>query len=124
MLGWLLPLLRSSIAIVWLVSGVVTLGIYPVAESLAMLERVGLRGALAYAALYGAAALDIALGLATWLMRRRRSLWRLQIGVILGYSAIIALQLPELWLHPFGPLVKNLPILAALIVLHEFEPRR
>jgi uncharacterized protein YbjT (DUF2867 family) len=123
-LAWLLPLLRASLAIVWLVSGIVSLGPYPIRESLAMLERVGLHGALALAALYGAAVLDIGLGLATWLVQRRRWLWRLQIAVVLGYSAIIALKLPELWLHPFGPLVKNLPILAALVVLHELEPRR
>ena len=43
--------------------------------------------------------------------------------LILGYSVIIAIYLPEFWLHPFGPLLKNLPILAAILVLHEFEER-
>lgn len=41
-LDWLLPLLRASAAAVWVGSGVVSLGLYPVADSLALLARVGL----------------------------------------------------------------------------------
>ena len=50
-------------------------------------------------------------------------LWRAQIGLVAAYSAIIALWLPEWWLHPFGPLVKNIPLLAVLVLLHEMEER-
>jgi uncharacterized protein YbjT (DUF2867 family) len=123
-LSWLMPLLRASLALVWIGSGVVSLGLYPVTDSLAMLARVGLTGAIAKAALYGAAALDIVLGIATWLLKRRRWLWRAQFALIVAYSGIIAVKLPELWLHPFGPLLKNLPMLAALVLLHELEERR
>jgi hypothetical protein len=48
-------------------------------------------------------------------------MWRLQIAVMLGYTALITLFLPELWLHPFGPLLKNVPMLAATLLLHEME---
>jgi len=122
-LDWLLPLLRASIALVWIVSGVVSLGLYPVEESLAMLQRVGLTGAFAKLALYGSALLDLALGVAT-LFVGKKILWELQIALILGYTAIISVFLPELWLHPFGPVLKNLPMLAALVVLHELAGRR
>jgi uncharacterized protein YbjT (DUF2867 family) len=123
-LDWLLPVLRTSLALVWIGSGVVSLGLYPVSDSLAMLARAGLTGTPAAIALYGAATLDIVLGLATALMRRRRWLWRAQFALIVAYSAIIAVKLPELWLHPFGPLLKNLPMLAAIALLHELEERR
>jgi uncharacterized protein YbjT (DUF2867 family) len=122
-LDWLLPLLRGSIALVWILSGVVSLGLYPVADSFAMLARVGLTGAGAALALYGAALLDIALGVASLALRRRRWLWRTQLALIVLYSVIIAWRLPELWLHPFGPLVKNLPMLAAIALLHELDER-
>jgi uncharacterized protein YbjT (DUF2867 family) len=122
-LDWLLPLLRYSIGAVWIVSGAVSLGLYPLEESLAMLGRVGLTGTLAWAALYGAAALDVVLGLASFLTSKR-SLWRAQIALILAYTAILSVFLPELWLHPFGPVLKNLPMLAALLALHELTPRR
>jgi DoxX-like family len=122
-LDWLLPLLRGSIGVVWIVSGVVSLGPYPVEESLAMLERVGLTGGLARAALYGSAVLDIVLGIATFLAPKPL-LWKAQVALILAYTAIITLFLPELWLHPFGPVLKNLPLLAALVLLHELDGRR
>lgn len=122
-LDWLLPLLRSALAIVWLTAGVVSLGPWPVEDSLALLARTGITGSFAYVALYGAAALDFALGIATLVMPRRRLLWLVQAAVIIGYTAIITVALPEQWLHPYGPVVKNLPLLAAILVLHQLERR-
>lgn len=120
--GWQLPLLRAVLAIVWLVSGLVSAFAYPHAASLALLARVGLHGGVAELALYGACLLDAVLGLATLLWPGRR-LWRIQIALVLFYSAVIALALPEFLREPFGPLLKNLPILALLIVLLNEESR-
>jgi hypothetical protein len=121
-LQWLLPLLRWSIAVVWIVTGIVSLGLYPASESYALLSRAGVSAADAPVFLYGAAALDLLLGFATLIMRRRRWLWIAQILLILGYTLIITLKLPEFWLHPYGPVLKNLPLLAALWLLYELEP--
>jgi uncharacterized protein YbjT (DUF2867 family) len=120
-LAWLLPVLRLAIALVWIWTGIVSLGLYPVAESYALLARVGAVGAVATVLLYGAALLDLALGVATLVLRRRRLLWLAQIGLILGYTALITWRLPEFWLHPYGPLLKNLPMLAALWLLYETD---
>lgn len=124
-LGWLLPLLRVSIALVWIVTGIVSLGVYPVADSYALLARVGISGMLAPVMLYGAALLDLVFGIATLALhwRRRRLLWLAQIAVIVFYSIIISWRLPEFWLHPYGPLLKNLPMLAAIWLLLEVEER-
>jgi uncharacterized protein YbjT (DUF2867 family) len=119
-LGWLLPVVRISIAIMWIAAGVVSAGIYPVEDSLAMLARVHVTGTLASVMLYGAAAFDFAMGIAT-LFVRRRWLWLLQMVAILAYTAIITVFLPEQWLHPFGPVVKNLPVLAAIWLMYEME---
>jgi DoxX-like family len=43
-----------------------------------------------------------------------------QAGVILCYTAIITIWLPQYWLHPFGPVLKNLPILLLLWLLHRY----
>lgn len=120
-LAWLLPLMRASVGIVWIVTGVLSFGVYPVAESYALLARVGVTGAAAAAALYGAAMLDLAFGVAVFALRERRWLWRAQMLLIVAYSIIIAIKLPEYGLHPFGPILKNLPMLAAILLLHEFE---
>jgi uncharacterized protein YbjT (DUF2867 family) len=123
-LSWLLPLLRVSIAIVWIVTAIVSFGVYPVDESYALLERVGLTGSAAAVALYGAAALDLVFGIGIFVLRDRRWLWRAQMLLIVGYSIIIAVYLPEQWLHPYGPMLKNLPLLAAILLLHEFDSGR
>lgn len=125
-LAWLLPLLRGSLAVVWLWTGVVSLGLYPRAQSLALLARVGATGLLAELLLWGAAVLDLLMGLATlWLEPRwRPALWRTQAALILGYTALISWRLPEFWLHPYGPVLKNLPLLAVLLLLYQLEPAR
>ena len=120
-LRWLLPLLRLTVATMWIVTGLVSLGLYPVADSLALLARVGLTGTAAWIALYAAALLDLGLGIATLTVRRRRALYKAQAALILGYTAIISVWLPEFWLHPYGPVLKNLPLLAALALLHELD---
>jgi uncharacterized protein YbjT (DUF2867 family) len=120
-LNWLLPMLRISIALVWIVTGIVSLGLYPVADSYALLARVGITGMMAPLMLYGAAMLDLAFGIATLALRRRRLLWLAQLAVIAFYTVIISWRLPEFWLHPYGPLLKNLPMMAAIWLLLELE---
>jgi hypothetical protein len=124
-LRWLLPLLRGSVALVWIVTGIVSLGIYPVDESYALLARTGVPSSLAPWFLYGAAMLDLLLGLLIFVLhgQRRRWLWRAQAALIAAYSLIIALRLPEFWLHPYGPLLKNIPLLVVLVLLDVMEER-
>lgn len=124
LLDVMLPLLRISIALVWLWTAAVSFGLYPVSASLDLLHRTGVPVILAPIALYGAAALDLAFGVLTLLLRgrARQWLWVAQALLIAGYTAIITVRLPEFWMHPFGPLSKNLPMLAALALLYVHEP--
>ncbi|MDD2686595.1 MAG: DoxX-like family protein [Gallionella sp.] len=117
-----LMLVRYSLATVWLVTGVLSLGIFPQQESLALLGQVGLHENVALFALYGSAVLDIALGLMT-LALSSRLLWLAQAILVLTYSAFITAGLPEYWLHPFGPVLKNLPILMLLWLLYSYEEK-
>jgi uncharacterized protein YbjT (DUF2867 family) len=123
-LNWLLPILRISIALIWIWTGIVSLGLYPTQDSYELLARVGISASLAPLMLYGAAVLDLLVGLATLVMSRLGWLWLLQLAVILGYTVIITFKLPEFWLHPYGPLSKNLVMLAAIYLLYTLEPRR
>lgn len=123
-LAWQLPLLRATIAFVWIWTGVVSLGLYPVEESYSLLARLGVQGTLATALLYGAAVIDLALGIGTLVVHDRRWIWRAQIAVMLGYTLLISAWLPEFWLHPYGPLSKNLPLLAATWLVATLESRR
>lgn len=117
---WRPPLLRAVMAIVWIATAVITLFVYPMEDSLALLGATGIHGMPATVALYGAAGLDMAMGVAC-LLYPRRALWAAQAALILGYSAIIAVTMPQFLAHPFGPVLKNLPILAILLILY-MEP--
>lgn len=122
--SWSTQLMRWSVAFVWIVTGLLSLGIYPVEQSLSLLARLGLVGWPASLALYGAAGLDLLLGLGVLLFHRRRWLWLIQFVLIAGYSLAIAVALPEFLLHPFGPVLKNVGLLAMILVLHETERKR
>ncbi|MDD4963640.1 MAG: DoxX-like family protein [Gallionella sp.] len=115
-----LKLIRATLALIWLATGALSLGIYPVRDSLALLAQVGLHDTVAAIALYGSAGLDILLGILT-LLRPNRRLWQAQAALIISYSLIIAVYLPNYWLHPFAPILKNLPILLLLWLLVQYE---
>ena len=119
-------LARASVAAVWIWTGIVSLGLYPVASSLDLLADFGLHGQAALAALYAGALLDLAMGALTLLAPARwmRALWGAQLLVIAGYTAMITLRMPHWWLHPYGPLSKNLPMMAAIAMLWVLQRRR
>ncbi|MEW8475006.1 MAG: NAD(P)H-binding protein [Candidatus Thiodiazotropha endolucinida] len=122
-LYFLAPLLRLSIAFVWLFTGIVSAFVFPVEQSYAMLAKVGFEGIWQPVMLYGAAATDMILGLATMFSYWLRLVAAMQIGIILLYSTIITLWLPEYWLHPFGAMSKNLPLIVATLIMLVLERR-
>ncbi len=120
-LDWLLPTLRISIALVWIVTAFVSAFVYPVTDSYELLARTGIPPALQPLMLYGASAFDLLLGLGILFVKRRRWLWLAQLGLIGFYTVAIAFKLPEFLVHPYGPLTKNLPMLAAIWLLYQLE---
>lgn len=116
---------KLSLAVVWIVTGLLSLGLYPVSQSLALLADFGLHGALAQVALYAGALIDLALGIALLAAPQPWARWVLaaQIVVMLGYTALITLRIPEWWLHPFGPVLKNLPMVVATGMLMALLPQ-
>jgi len=122
-LYFLRPLLRWSLALVWLVSGITGLLAIPGSA----VEAVGLMGFSAAVAPWVAGAasvLDIGLGLCLLARVRPGLLAGVQIGVIGAFTLALTLSQPDLWLDLFGPLVKNLPILVAILVLAALEDDR
>lgn len=120
--AWRRPLLTGSLAIVWIWTAIASAFIHPLRDSLALLAHVHLTGISALAALYAACALDFVFGVATVVAPSRR-LWAAQIALIVAYSAVIAVAMPGLLAEPFGPVLKNVPILAVLLILFAEEER-
>ncbi|KWK87648.1 NAD-dependent dehydratase [Burkholderia ubonensis] len=120
--AWRRPLLTGSLAIVWIWTAIASAFIHPLRDSLALLAHVHLTGISALAALYAACAVDFVFGVATVVAPSRR-LWAAQIVLIVAYSAVIAVAMPGLLAEPFGPVLKNVPILAVLLILFAEEER-
>ena len=122
-LRWMAPLLRWSVAFMWIIAGIVSLGPRR-SEGLDLLGQIGVPATMAPVLLVSAAAVDLAFGVFTLLPRRSRLLWTAQLAFVLVYTAIISVFLPGLWLEPFGPVAKNVPILVLLLLLRHLEDRR
>lgn len=116
--------LYLSLAVLWLYSGIVPVISSP-DESLALLSQLGINAPLQKATFLIASVIDIIFGLLILSRYRYQPwLWFSQLVVVIGYSIIVGLGLPENWVHPFAPLIKNVPIIALLLYLfqqHLFE---
>ncbi len=123
-LYFLRPLLRLSIAFIWIFSGIVSLlpGTLPISADL--LTKSHIPDSLQSWVLYLLSGMDILLGLATLFNFKLLITGFLQCVVVLIYTLLISMLLPEYWLHPFAPIAKNIPIFAAILVMMALESER
>ena len=99
------PLIRLTLATLWLVSG--TLGLLLPAEAFPEAPFPLLARA--------AGVIDLALGLALVRDWRPRATALAQLAMAAAYTVGLSLIAPGLWADPYGGLLKNLPILALLL---------
>lgn len=118
------PLLRLGIAFVWIWTALVSAFFYPQEESYQLLGQLGLSGAMLPIALYSSIFLDFILGIGMFLYKSIRHVLWLQLSLIISYTVIITLFLPEYWIHPFGEISKNIPMLLAILTLLIMEGKR
>lgn len=123
-LYFLKPVLKWSIAFIWLFTAVCCLFFYPKADSYALLAQVGVNTFWQPILFYGSIALDAGIGLAVLSSNRLKKVTLAQIIIILGYSAIITWKLPQMWFEPFAPLAKNIPLLVAILISSALESDR
>jgi uncharacterized membrane protein YphA (DoxX/SURF4 family) len=120
-LYFLQPLLRLTLGLLWFGTGLVSFGLFPPAEFYVMLGELGLTGPIAEVALFGAAGLNIVLGILLLVNWRPKWVATAMLALLVVFS-VTALLLPhEYWLTPFAPILKNLPIGVALLALIAME---
>lgn len=115
------PVLRAALALVWFAGGAIPLFVTPAATNMAWLARVGLSGGMATTALWAGALADIAIGAALLLSIRGAAL--AGIALMATYTLILTYIAPELWADPFGPLAKNIAVLALSLAVNALETR-
>lgn len=122
-LYFLLPWLRWSIAFVWLYTAIVSLFLVPTEVSYGMLAKTGISDTWAPLFLYGASIIDLFFGLAVLFRFYPSQIGWLQILIIILYTLIISFSQPEYWLHPFGPISKNAPLILSILILIVLEQK-
>lgn len=113
--------LRAALTFMWLYTALISALLPRESGVLALLARCGFEGEWGVAALVASCTLNLALGTLT-LLRPTPWLYAVQSAAVLGYTVTAALSMPELTIDHCGPLVKNLPVLMAVLVLWMARP--
>lgn len=120
-LYFLRPALRLALAFMWLGSAAAGL-LTPVTSYAAVDAALTTLGLPARALAVAFSMLDLLIAAALLVRWNVRLLAVIQLIVVAGYTAVLTVLAPALWLDPFGALLKNVPILVAIgawVVLEE-----
>ncbi len=115
-LFFLAPAIKATLLFLWLASAALGL-LYGGNEAQQVAAGLGLPAGWADPLRVGGSFVDLAVALLLLLDKSARWATIAQLSVVLGYTILIGIALPGLWLDPFGSLLKNLPILL-LIAVH------
>ena len=107
---------RLSLSFLWLFTGLTSWFFAPYI-GYEILASAGIGGGLAQVCVVAGSVLDITLGV--WLLSGKALVWcyRVQLLVIVLFTVLLTIIAPGYWLHPFGPVTKNLPVLALIGLL-------
>jgi uncharacterized protein YbjT (DUF2867 family)/uncharacterized membrane protein YphA (DoxX/SURF4 family) len=118
-----LPVLRLSMATLWIGSGL-TGWLTPLAGVLATASGSALPPEALLLLARATGSIDLLLGVLCLTGWRPRLVLALMLAMLLGYTLVIGTLWPAHWFDPFGSLLKNLPLIAALAILLVTDERR
>ncbi|MCZ7681255.1 MAG: DoxX-like family protein [Sandaracinaceae bacterium] len=113
-------LLAGGMALVWITEGLFPKILFQQAVELEMAPAAGLTFVPPWLLVGSLGAAQLGSGIAVLVVPRRARVWLLLAQAL----ALVVLPLvagalePRLWVHPFGPFSKNLPILAGTFLLY------
>jgi uncharacterized protein YbjT (DUF2867 family) len=114
------PALRYTLAILWLASGIT--GLLDLRGwAVLLISQLPIRMGTALFALAVACIADMVVAVLLLRRWRPRRLALIQVILVTGYTIMATALFPSLWLEPLGPLLKNLPILAAILAWAAIE---
>jgi uncharacterized protein YbjT (DUF2867 family) len=117
------PVLRVALAILWIGSGLVGF-LTPMTSSLELFASAGLPPFVAAPLVFGASTVDLVLGILALIAWRPAVVAGLMCASLLVYIVFIGVVFPSLWFEPFGGLLKNLPLVPAVLVMGVLSRRR
>ncbi len=113
---FLFKLAKISLAFLWIFTGLTSLFFSP-RLGFNLLENVNITGINATLLVYSGAFLDITLGIWVLSSWKIKTCYTIQFFTIITYTILLSIIDASFWLHPFGPLTKNLPILVLILMV-------
>ncbi len=106
-----------SLAFLWVFTGLISIYFSP-EIGYEILASANITGSMADFSVYAGGALDIVLGL--WLLTsvKTKLCCIVQVATIAFYTLILTVVDASFWLHPFGPITKNIPIIVLIIFVY------
>ena len=111
-------LARYSLAFLWLFTAL-TSSIFAPEVGFAIIAKAQITGLWADIALYGGSILDGLIGI--WLLSNYKMRWccNVQLMVIAVFTLLLTIIDYSFWLHPFGPVTKNIPIVVLIVYMRK-----
>lgn len=117
------PIVRMSLAALWLISGL--LGLFnDAARYAAILEPLARNQAVAEGLGIGTGLMDLAIAAALMTGWRLKDLANVQLVMVVGYTLVLTFLAPGLWGDLVGGLLKNIPLIALILVRRILEEER
>ena len=106
-----------ALAFLWIFTGLTSIYFSP-EIGYEILASANITGSMADFSVYAGGALDIVLGL--WLLTsvKTKLCCIVQVAVITLYTIILTVVDVSFWLHPFGPITKNFPIIVLIYFIY------
>lgn len=108
---------RLSLSFLWIFTGV-TSAFFAKDIGYEVLANGGITGSLADICILSASVLDVGIGIWLLIGWRLKVCCLIQMVVIAAYTLLLTAIDPSFWLHPFGPLTKNIPVLVLIYYLY------
>ncbi len=121
-LYFLRPTLRLSLALLWIVSGIIPF-INPI-QSEFILTQLGIPENILTLTRVSFSILDISIGIGIITRWRINFLGLLQFFIVTAYTIAATFAITQQWLNPLGPILKNIPILVAILIWMSIEDDR
>jgi len=104
---------KYSLAFLWTFTGLTSIFFTP-EVGYEILANANITGIMANTAIYLGGLADIIIGL--WMITsfKTQLCCIVQVAFIVAYSIFLTFIDPSFWLHPFGPITKNIPIIVLI----------
>lgn len=110
------PIIKLVLSLFWILSGIIPSIISP-EIGISSINELGFSIKSSKFIIYSSCLLDVAMGIILLLSNRAYKICLFQITLIILYTFCLSIIDPNLWLNPFGLLLKNIPIILLTLIL-------